>query len=488
MQVPDAVRERMRRAGSGPQARAEGVAIAREMLGEVRSLVAGAYVMPPLERYELALRGGGRVRRAVNGRFASFVALAAVAMTAATVGCKTREVQDRSWLDAGGTIAATLAPGAAVDGAADAPRCQPSGARLAIPGGALVASDGISDDGDERPLRSAPSERRGGAGRASTTPAARSPSTIFRAAIPTRRLRSSPCARGSPRTSRSFCTARARLAPVDAGHARGRRRSRARPGHRRASTAIRGRAGQPHPRAARRLARRRSRLRPVSGSGLVVWDDDDPFARFGRIRAARLDAGGKVIGEPLLLTPGRHRRRVAAGRRHPRGLRRRLPRPSRRGARRRAGRGRGRSAGRAPRLPLARSGRRPRPTAPHPSLHHARSRRRRDTSAPSSCLQSLPPTTPSTSSPATTTLRATAPAGSSSRFTSRPTPSPRRRAPSSRACSFRRGSAPVRSRWSRLSAPPSPCSPARTTAARLVRLDAAGGPAHRSPRSTAPSP
>jgi homocysteine S-methyltransferase len=56
MQVPDAVRERMRRAGSGPQARAEGVAIAREMLGEVRSLVAGAYVMPPLERYELALQ------------------------------------------------------------------------------------------------------------------------------------------------------------------------------------------------------------------------------------------------------------------------------------------------------------------------------------------------------------------------------------------------------------------------------------------------
>jgi homocysteine S-methyltransferase len=56
MQVPDAVRERMRRAGSGPSARAEGVAIAREMLGEVRSRVAGAYVMPPLERYELALQ------------------------------------------------------------------------------------------------------------------------------------------------------------------------------------------------------------------------------------------------------------------------------------------------------------------------------------------------------------------------------------------------------------------------------------------------
>jgi homocysteine S-methyltransferase len=55
MQVPEAVRERMRKAGSGPQARKEGVAIAREMLAAVRSRVAGAYIMPPLERYELAL-------------------------------------------------------------------------------------------------------------------------------------------------------------------------------------------------------------------------------------------------------------------------------------------------------------------------------------------------------------------------------------------------------------------------------------------------
>ena len=35
--------------------RAEGVAIAREMLAAVRGRVAGAYIMPPLERYELAL-------------------------------------------------------------------------------------------------------------------------------------------------------------------------------------------------------------------------------------------------------------------------------------------------------------------------------------------------------------------------------------------------------------------------------------------------
>ncbi|MGD0528097.1 MAG: bifunctional homocysteine S-methyltransferase/methylenetetrahydrofolate reductase [Polyangiaceae bacterium] len=55
MQVPDAVRERMRKAGSGAAARKEGVAIAREMLAAVRGRVAGAYVMPPLERFELAL-------------------------------------------------------------------------------------------------------------------------------------------------------------------------------------------------------------------------------------------------------------------------------------------------------------------------------------------------------------------------------------------------------------------------------------------------
>ena len=55
MQVPDSVRERMRRAGSGASARKEGVAIAREMLASVRGRVAGAYIMPPLERYELAL-------------------------------------------------------------------------------------------------------------------------------------------------------------------------------------------------------------------------------------------------------------------------------------------------------------------------------------------------------------------------------------------------------------------------------------------------
>ncbi len=55
MQVPEDVRQRMKKAGTGAAARKEGVAIAREMLSAVRSRVAGAYIMPPLEKYELAL-------------------------------------------------------------------------------------------------------------------------------------------------------------------------------------------------------------------------------------------------------------------------------------------------------------------------------------------------------------------------------------------------------------------------------------------------
>ncbi|MRG97356.1 bifunctional homocysteine S-methyltransferase/methylenetetrahydrofolate reductase [Polyangium spumosum] len=55
MQIPKDVRDRMQRVGSGPAARKEGVAIAREMLAAVRHRVAGAYIMPPLGKYELAL-------------------------------------------------------------------------------------------------------------------------------------------------------------------------------------------------------------------------------------------------------------------------------------------------------------------------------------------------------------------------------------------------------------------------------------------------
>jgi methionine synthase I (cobalamin-dependent)/5,10-methylenetetrahydrofolate reductase len=56
MSIPENIRERMRRAGSGPEGRAEGVAIAREMLEAVKDRVSGAYIMPPFGRHELALR------------------------------------------------------------------------------------------------------------------------------------------------------------------------------------------------------------------------------------------------------------------------------------------------------------------------------------------------------------------------------------------------------------------------------------------------
>jgi len=55
MQIPAEIRERMRRTPGGEAARKEGVKIAREMLFAVRDRVQGAYLMPPLGRYELAL-------------------------------------------------------------------------------------------------------------------------------------------------------------------------------------------------------------------------------------------------------------------------------------------------------------------------------------------------------------------------------------------------------------------------------------------------
>jgi len=56
MSVPQAVRRRMRQAGSGAAAAGEGVAIAREALETVKDRVQGAYIMPPFDKWELALR------------------------------------------------------------------------------------------------------------------------------------------------------------------------------------------------------------------------------------------------------------------------------------------------------------------------------------------------------------------------------------------------------------------------------------------------
>ena len=55
MQIPDPIRERMRRAGSGEAARAEGIAIAQEALLATRRLVQGVYIMPPFGRIDSAI-------------------------------------------------------------------------------------------------------------------------------------------------------------------------------------------------------------------------------------------------------------------------------------------------------------------------------------------------------------------------------------------------------------------------------------------------
>jgi homocysteine S-methyltransferase len=55
MQIPEDIRERIRKVPGGDAARKEGVKIAREMLFAVRDRIQGAYLMPPLGRYELAL-------------------------------------------------------------------------------------------------------------------------------------------------------------------------------------------------------------------------------------------------------------------------------------------------------------------------------------------------------------------------------------------------------------------------------------------------
>jgi homocysteine S-methyltransferase len=56
MIIPDDIRERMRVAGSGEKAQAEGVAIAQEALRAGQDLAQGVYVMPPFNRVDLALR------------------------------------------------------------------------------------------------------------------------------------------------------------------------------------------------------------------------------------------------------------------------------------------------------------------------------------------------------------------------------------------------------------------------------------------------
>jgi methionine synthase / methylenetetrahydrofolate reductase(NADPH) len=53
--VPPAIMERMRKADTGDQARAEGVKIARELLAEIRHLVQGVQISAPFGRYAMAV-------------------------------------------------------------------------------------------------------------------------------------------------------------------------------------------------------------------------------------------------------------------------------------------------------------------------------------------------------------------------------------------------------------------------------------------------
>lgn len=56
MRIPDDIRERMRKAGSGEGAQLEGVRIAQEALLAARDLAQGVYIMPPFNKVELAIR------------------------------------------------------------------------------------------------------------------------------------------------------------------------------------------------------------------------------------------------------------------------------------------------------------------------------------------------------------------------------------------------------------------------------------------------
>jgi homocysteine S-methyltransferase len=56
MRIPDDIRERMRKAGSGDEAKLEGVKIAQEALLVARERAQGAYIMPPFNKVELAVR------------------------------------------------------------------------------------------------------------------------------------------------------------------------------------------------------------------------------------------------------------------------------------------------------------------------------------------------------------------------------------------------------------------------------------------------
>jgi homocysteine S-methyltransferase len=56
MSVPEAIRKRMHAAGNGEAGRAEGIKIAQEALTDCKPMVQGTYIMPPFNRFDMALK------------------------------------------------------------------------------------------------------------------------------------------------------------------------------------------------------------------------------------------------------------------------------------------------------------------------------------------------------------------------------------------------------------------------------------------------
>lgn len=56
MSIPDHIRKRMQAAGDGEAGRMEGIKIAQEALVDCRSMIHGSYIMPPFNRFDMALR------------------------------------------------------------------------------------------------------------------------------------------------------------------------------------------------------------------------------------------------------------------------------------------------------------------------------------------------------------------------------------------------------------------------------------------------
>ena len=126
------------RRAAAPQARKEGVAIAREMLAAVRHRVAGAYVMPPLERYELALEVDRRLPR--TSRADALRARARVSRCMALlVVCSRRCRSARRRQDGAtrGAIREPRRPHAPLDGV---PRCASRRERSRCPGDGASSS------------------------------------------------------------------------------------------------------------------------------------------------------------------------------------------------------------------------------------------------------------------------------------------------------------------------------------------------------------